>query len=65
MVATSACYRCLSPGFNEGCPSRATRHGEEMNYGCIAFATVGGMVAYFVAGFVIFILVPQMINVVA
>lgn len=33
-----------------------------MNYGRIALATVGGMVAYFVAGFAIFILVPQMIN---
>ena len=33
-----------------------------MNYGRIALATAGGMVAYFVAGSVIFILVPQLIN---
>ncbi len=32
-----------------------------MNYGRIALATGGGMVAYFVAGFAMFILVPQMI----
>ncbi len=33
-----------------------------MNYGRIALATGGGMVAYFAAGFAIFILVPQLIN---
>ena len=33
-----------------------------MNYGRIALATVGGMVAYFVAGFAILSLVPQMMN---
>ena len=33
-----------------------------MNYGRIALATVGGTVAYFVAGFAMFIRVPQMIN---
>ncbi len=33
-----------------------------MNYRRIALATVGGMVAYFAAGFAIFILVPQMIT---
>ena len=33
-----------------------------MNYGRIALATVGGLVAYFATGSVIFILVPQMIN---
>ena len=33
-----------------------------MNYGRIALATVGGMVAYFAAGFAILSLVPQMLN---
>ena len=33
-----------------------------MNYGRMALATVGGLVAYFVAGSAIFILVPQMID---
>ncbi len=33
-----------------------------MNYGRIALATVGGMVAYFAAGFAILSLVPQMMN---
>jgi hypothetical protein len=33
-----------------------------MNYGRIALATVAGMVAYFVAGFAIFALVPQMMD---
>jgi uncharacterized membrane-anchored protein YitT (DUF2179 family) len=36
--------------------------GGEMNYGRIALATVGGMVAYFAAGFAIIGLVPQMID---
>ena len=33
-----------------------------MNYGRIALATVGGTVAYFVAGFAMFMLVPQLIS---
>jgi hypothetical protein len=33
-----------------------------MNYGRIVLATVGGMVAYFVAGFAVFGLAPQMVN---
>ncbi len=33
-----------------------------MNYGRIALATVGGMVAYFAAGFAILSLVPQMMT---
>lgn len=33
-----------------------------MNYGRIALATVGGTVAYFVAGSAIFVLVPQLID---
>lgn len=33
-----------------------------MNYGRIALATVGGMVAHFVAGFAMLMLVPQMID---
>ena len=33
-----------------------------MNYARLALATVGGFVAYFVAGTAIFFLVPQMIN---
>ena len=33
-----------------------------MNYGRIALAAVGGTVAYFAAGFAMFILVPQMIT---
>ena len=32
-----------------------------MNYGRIALATVGGTVAYFAAGFAMFMLVPQMV----
>ena len=33
-----------------------------MNYGRIALAAVGGTVAYFVAGFAMFFLVPQMMD---
>ena len=33
-----------------------------MNYGRIVLATVGGMVAYFVAGFAVFALAPQIAN---
>ena len=33
-----------------------------MNYGRIAVAAVGGTVAYFAAGFAIFVLVPQMMD---
>ncbi|MEP6573621.1 MAG: hypothetical protein ABJD11_13030 [Gemmatimonadota bacterium] len=33
-----------------------------MNYGRLALATVGGMVAYFAAGSAIFVLVPQLIT---
>jgi hypothetical protein len=36
--------------------------GEEMNYGRLGLATVGGMVGYFVAGFAVFGLAPQMAN---
>jgi hypothetical protein len=36
------------------------RTGEEMNYGRIVLATVGGMVAYLVAGFAVFAIAPQM-----
>src|SRR5215207_5156724 len=36
------------------------RRREHMNYGRIALAALGGMVAYFAAGFAVFMLAPQM-----